>query len=186
MCGVVTYAMMNLVMTSAPLAMRMCGLPVSASNWAIQWHIVAMYGPSFFTGALITRFGHSRVVVAGMLLILAAAVSGLTGFTEEHFFAGLVLLGLGWNFGFVGASAMVLETHWPVERTRVQSFNDFLVFGSTAVGSFSSGQILANHGWEAVNWAVFPPVAVAVLVLIATNLFASRRGAKRAKVEQPG
>ena len=186
LCGIVSYPMMNLVMTSAPLAMRMCGLPVSASNWAIQWHIVAMYGPSFFTGALITRFGHSRVVVAGMLLILGAAVSGLTGFTEGHFFVGLVLLGLGWNFGFVGASAMVLETHWPVERTRVQSFNDFLVFGSTAVGSFSSGQILANHGWEAVNWAVFPPVAVAVLVLIATNLFASRRGAKLAKVEQPG
>jgi len=178
-CGVVTYALMNLVMTSAPLAMRMCGLPVTASNWAIQWHVVAMYAPSFFTGSLIVRFGASRVVVAGLILTIAAAVSGLTGITEGHFFVGLVLLGLGWNFGFVGASAMVLDTHWPVERTRVQSFNDFLVFGSTAVGSFSSGQILAAHGWEAVNWAVFPPVAVAVLVLLATYLFSRAPGAVR-------
>lgn len=168
-CGIVAQSMMNLVMTSAPLAMRMCDLPIVSSNWAIQWHIVAMYGPSFFTGNLISRFGASRVVVVGMAITLLAAVVGLTGITETHFFVTLVLLGLGWNFGFVGASAMVLETHTAQERTRVQSFNDFLVFGITALGSFSSGQLLALHGWQAVCWVVFPPVAVAAAVLLATG-----------------
>ncbi len=168
-CGIVAQSMMNLVMTSAPLAMRMCDLPIVSSNWAIQWHIVAMYGPSFFTGAFIARFGASRVVMAGMAITALAAVVGLSGITETHFFVTLILLGLGWNFGFVGASAMVLETHSPQERTRVQSFNDFLVFGVTALGSFSSGQLLALHGWQSVCWVVFPPMAIAVLVLSATG-----------------
>ena len=168
-CGIVAQSMMNLVMTSAPLAMRMCDLPIVSSNWAIQWHIVAMYGPSFFTGAFIARFGASRVVMAGMAITALAAVVGLSGITETHFFVTLILLGLGWNFGFVGASAMVLDTHSPQERTRVQSFNDFLVFGVTALGSFSSGQLLALHGWQSVCWVVFPPVAIAVLVLSATG-----------------
>ncbi len=168
-CGIVAQSMMNLVMTSAPLAMRMCDLPIVSSNWAIQWHIVAMYGPSFFTGSLIARFGASRVVMAGMVITALAAVVGLSGITEAHFFVTLILLGLGWNFGFVGASAMVLETHTPQERTRVQSFNDFLVFGITALGSFSSGQLLASHGWQSVCWVVFPPVAIAILVLLTTG-----------------
>lgn len=174
MCGVVSYSLMNLVMTSGPLAMRMCGLPVEASNWAIQWHVVAMYGPSFFTGSLIARFGASRVVAAGFALTAAAAITGLSGITETHFLIVLVLLGLGWNFGFVGASAMVLETHRPEERTRVQSFNDFLVFGSTAIGSFTSGQLLAAHGWAMINWVVFPPVVIALAVLLATGQFRSQ------------
>ena len=173
-CGVVSYVLMNLVMTSAPLAMKMCGLPVTASNWAIQWHVVAMYGPSFFTGSLIARFGAARVVLAGMALTMCAAFTGLSGISETHFFAALILLGLGWNFGFVGASAMVLQTHTSSERTRVQSFNDFLVFGATALGSFSSGQILASHGWDAVNWVVFPPVAIACAALAITSLMGRR------------
>ena len=173
-CGVVSYVLMNLVMTSAPLAMKMCGLPVTASNWAIQWHVVAMYGPSFFTGSLIARFGAARVVLAGMALTMCAAFTGLSGISETHFFATLILLGLGWNFGFVGASAMVLQTHTSSERTRVQSFNDFLVFGATALGSFSSGQILASHGWDAVNWVVFPPVAIACAALAITSLMGRR------------
>jgi len=168
-CGVVAYVLMNLVMTSAPLAMKMCGLPVTSSNWAIQWHVVAMYGPSFFTGGLISRFGASKIVAVGLLLTICAALTGLSGSSDMHFFVGLILLGLGWNFGFVGASSMVLECHRPDERTRVQSFNDFLVFGCTAVGSFSSGQILANHGWDAVNWVVFPPVALACVALLITS-----------------
>ena len=174
-CGVVTYTLMNLVMTSAPLAMRMCGLPLSASNWAIQWHIVAMYAPSFFTGSLIARFGARRVVAAGLLLTGAAAVTGLSGLSTVHFSAGLVLLGLGWNFGFVGASAMVLEAHRPEERNKVQSFNDFLVFGTMAVGSFWSGHLLVTLGWAAVNWVVFPPVALALAVLTASGLMLRRR-----------
>lgn len=176
-CGVVSYALMNLVMTSAPLAMRMCGLPVSASNWAIQWHIVAMYGPSFFTGSLIARFGAPRVVAAGLAITVGAAAVGLSGVTAGHFSLALVLLGLGWNFGFVGASAMVLETHRPEERTRVQSFNDFLVFGTMAAGSFSSGGLLAAQGWAAVNLVVFPPVALALAVLAASGLFRRRPAA---------
>ena len=165
LCGVVSYTLMNLVMTSAPLAMRMCGLPLVASNSAIQWHIVAMYGPSFFTGTLIARFGAPRVVAAGLALTAAAALVGLQGITTAHFVVVLVLLGLGWNFGFVGASAMVLDCHRPEERTRVQSFNDFLVFGTMAAGSFSSGQLLTALGWGAVNLVVFPPVVLALAVL---------------------
>ncbi|RIK99871.1 MAG: MFS transporter [Proteobacteria bacterium] len=165
-CGVVSYAMMNLVMTSAPLAMKMCGLSVSDSNFGIQWHVVAMYGPSFFTGSLILRFGAGRVVALGMLLLALAATIGLAGITTLHFWTALIALGLGWNFGFVGATALVLETHRPNERTRVQSFNDFLVFGTMAITSFGSGQLLADFGWNMVNVVVFPPVAIALLALI--------------------
>lgn len=164
-CGVVSYSLMNLVMTTAPLAMRLCGLPLSASNFAIQWHVVAMYVPSFFTGALIARFGADHVVAAGLAITLLAAAIGLTGVTAARFTLGLALLGLGWNFGFVGASAMVLKTHRPEERTRVQSFNDFIVFGTMVAGSFASGQLLATLGWAAVNWVVLPPVAVAFAIL---------------------
>lgn len=166
LCGVVTYTLMNLVMTSAPLAMRLCGLPISMSNNAIQWHVVAMYLPSFLTGTLIARFGAPRIVATGLCLLCAAAIVGLLGIQPANFFVGLVLLGMGWNFGFVGASALVLEAHRPEERTRVQSFNDFLVFGTMAVGSFSSGSLLALLGWAAVNWVVFPPVLLALLVLL--------------------
>lgn len=174
MCGVVSYSLMNLLMTSAPLAMHLCGLPLSTSNLAIQWHIVAMYGPSFFTGALIARFGAQRVVFAGFAITLAAATTGFSGLTAAHFSLALILLGVGWNFGFVGASALVLEAHRPEERTRVQAVNDFLVFGTMAVGSFSSGQLLTAYGWGAVNLVVFPPVALALSVLAATRLLRRR------------
>ncbi len=169
-CGVVSYTLMNLVMTSAPLAMHLCGLAVPQSNLAIQWHVVAMYGPSFFTGAVIARFGARRVVAAGLCCTLLAASCGLTGTTTLHFSATLILLGLGWNLGFVGASALVLETHRPEERNTVQSFNDFLVFGTMAVGSFASGKLLAAYGWATVNWVVFPPVLLALALLAATRV----------------
>ena len=174
LCGIIAYPMMNLVMTSAPLAMKMCGLSVSDSNFGIQWHIVAMYGPSFFTGSLIARFGARRIVATGLLLEALAATIGLSGITAMHFWATLITLGVGWNFGFVGASALVLETHRPQERNKVQAFNDFLVFGMMAVGSFSSGQLLANYGWSAVNIVVFPPVCLGLVVLMFAS-FARRR-----------
>jgi MFS family permease len=164
-CGVVSYSMMNLVMTSAPLAMKICGLSLSDSNFGIQWHIVAMYGPSFFTGSLIARFGAPPIVAIGLLLEATAAAIGLSGVTAIHFWIVLVVLGIGWNFGFIGASALVLETHLPQERNKIQAFNDFLVFGVMALGSFSSGQLLANYGWSAVNLVVFPPVLLALAVL---------------------
>jgi MFS family permease len=173
-CGAVSYSMMNMVMTSAPLAMKMCGLPLSDSNFGIQWHIVAMYGPSFFTGSVIARFGAPRVVALGLALEATAAIIGISGITSLHFWACLIVLGVGWNFGFIGASALVLETHRPQERNKVQAFNDFLVFGLMAIGSFSSGQLLANFGWSTVNAVVFPPVALGLAVLVLAA-FAKRR-----------
>jgi predicted MFS family arabinose efflux permease len=176
-CGIVAYPMMNLVMTSAPLAMKICGLSLSDSNFGIQWHIVAMYGPSFFTGSLIARIGAPKVVAIGLLLEAIAATIGLSGITAPHFWATLIVLGIGWNLGFVGASALVLETHRPQERNKVQAFNDFLVFGTMAVGSFSSGQLLANYGWSAVNLVVYPPVLFGLAVLGFAS-FASQRRVK--------
>ncbi len=174
LCGIIAYPMMNLVMTSAPLAMKICGLTLSDSNFGIQWHIVSMYGPSFITGSLIARFGAPAIVALGLTLEAVAATIGLTGITAMHFWATLMVLGIGWNFGFIGASALVLETHLPQERNKVQAFNDFLVFGMMAIGSFSSGQLLANYGWSAVNMVVYPPVLLGLVVLAATS-FAKRR-----------
>ncbi len=184
LCGIISYPMMNLVMTSAPLAMKMCGLSVSDSNFGIQWHIVAMYGPSFFTGSLIARFGAPVIVALGLSLEAAGATIGLSGLTAMHFWATLIVLGLGWNLSFVGASALVLETHRPQERNKVQAFNDFLVFGMMAVGSFSSGQLLANYGWSAVNTVVFPPVLLGLAVLALAS-FAKRRAASQPVPEFP-
>src|SRR3984885_4379855 len=183
-CGVVSYSMMNLVMTSAPLAMKICGLSVSDSNFGIQWHIVAMYGPSFFTGSLIARFSAPKIVAFGLLLEATAATIGLSGITVMHFWATLIILGIGWNFSFVGASALVLETHRPQERNKVQAFNDFLVFGVMALGSFSSGQLLADYGWSAVNLVVYPPVLLGLTVLALAS-FARHRRRSQALSEFP-
>jgi MFS family permease len=184
LCGIIAYPMMNLVMTSAPLAMKICGLSISDSNFGIQWHIVAMYGPSFFTGFLIARFGAPRIVALGLLLEAGAAAVGLSGITAMHFWATLFILGIGWNFSFVGASALVLETHRPQERNKVQAFNDFLVFGMMAIGSFASGQLLANYGWSAVNLVVFPPVLLGLAVLTLVS-WARRRANPQALSECP-
>ena len=164
-CGVVSYTLMNFIMTAAPLAMRLCGLSQESSNLGLQWHIIAMYAPGFFTGRLITRFGAPRVVAAGLALTAISAAIGLTGVDVAHFWVTLILLGLGWNFGFIGASALVLECHRPEERTRVQSLNDFLVFGTMALGSFSSGGLLTAYGWDTVLWVSFLPLGVAVAAL---------------------
>ena len=165
-CGVISYALMNLVMTAAPLAMKMCGHALKDSNLAIQWHVIAMYGPSFFTGSLIARFGTMRIVALGLVITAAAGIVGLMGITVAHFWIALILLGIGWNFGFIGASAMVTECHRPEERNKVQAFNDFLIFGTMAVGSFASGHVLTLYGWNWVNMIVFPPVAIGLLMLV--------------------
>jgi MFS family permease len=125
-----------------------------------------MYAPSFFTGTLIVRFGVERVVIAGLALIGLSAITGLTGLSVGHFWTGLILLGLGWNLAFVGATTMVTQCHRPEERNKVQAFNDFLVFGSMAIGSFASGKLLATLGWSAVNEVVFPFIALAAVVLL--------------------
>ncbi|QWG13746.1 MFS transporter [Bradyrhizobium sediminis] len=186
LCGIVSYPMMNLVMTSAPLAMQMCGLSVSDSNFGIQWHIVAMYGPSFFTGSLIARFGAPKIVAVGLILEGAASAIGLSGITAMHFWVTLIVLGVGWNLSFVGASALVLETHRPQERNKVQAFNDFLVFGMMAVGSFASGQLLANYGWSAVNMVVFPPVLLGLAVLAFASFVRRRRPRTVPGLPDPG
>ena len=174
-CAVIAYLLMNFLMTAAPLAMRLCGLSQGAADDGLQWHVIAMYGPSFFTGRLITRFGAPRIVAVGFAVTAAAAAVGLAGVDTGHFTLTLILLGLGWNFGFVGASALVLECHRPEERTRVQSFNDFLVFGTTACGSFLSGGVLTAYGWSTVLWLSLAPVAIGIAVLALAR--ASRRAA---------
>lgn len=136
-----------------------------------------MYGPSFFTGRLITRFGAPSVVAAGLALTGAAAVVGLAGVDVAHFWLSLILLGVGWNFGFVGASALVLECHRPEERTRVQSVNDFIVFGMVALGSFSSGGLLTSYGWDTVLWISFVPLSLAASALAYTAVRGARRTA---------
>ena len=164
-CGVVSYLLMNFLMTAAPLAMAMCGLSQASSNLGLQWHVIAMYAPSFFTGKLIARFGAPRVVAAGFALTAASATVGLTGVDVAHFWLTLILLGLGWNFGFVGASALVLECHRPEERARVQSLNDFVVFGTMVIGSFLSGSLLTAYGWSMILELSFAPLVLALVAL---------------------
>lgn len=173
-CGVASYAMMNMVMTSAPLAMVQCDHSVGDATLGLQWHVLGMYAPSFFTGTLIARFGNERVIGAGFLLLLVSAGISMAGITLWHFWIGLVLLGVGWNFGFIGATAMVTQCHTANERTRVQSFNDFLVFGSMAIGSFASGNLLAVYGWFVVNAVVFPVVLIAAALLLWLTLRSRR------------
>jgi MFS family permease len=159
-CGMASYAMMNMLMTSAPLAMVGCGHSVTDATLGIQWHVLAMYAPSFVTGGLIARFGIERITGIGLSLIALAAASAISGITVAHFWSALVLLGVGWNLAFIGATTMVTECHRAEERNKVQAFNDFLIFGSMAVSSFSSGQMLEYLGWQAINEVIFPTIFV--------------------------
>lgn len=167
-CGSVSYMLMNFLMTAAPLAMHHCGHSQASANLGLQWHVIAMYAPSFFTGHLITRFGAIRVATFGLALTGLSAAVGLSGIEVVHFHWSLILLGLGWNFGFLGASALVLECHRPEEKTRVQSLNDFIVFGLMAIGSFASGGLLSAFGWDTVLWVSLAPLALASVALAAT------------------
>jgi MFS family permease len=166
---------MSFMMTAAPMAMVGCGHSVGMAALGIQWHVLGMYGPSFFTGRLIDRYGKENVTAAGLMLIAGAAATGLAGLSVAHFWIALVLLGVGWNFAFIGATVLVIDCYRPEERAKVQAANDFLVFGSVAVASFSSGQLLNLAGWEAINWLVFPPIAL-VLILV---LWQARQSAPR-------
>jgi predicted MFS family arabinose efflux permease len=165
-CGMASYAMMNMVMTSAPLAMVGCGHSVTDATLGIQWHVLAMYAPSFVTGSLIARFGVARIAGIGLGLIALAGVVGITGITVANFWGDLVLLGVGWNFAFIGATTLVTQCHRPEERNKVQAFNDFLIFGSMAISSFASGQMLEYLGWAAINAVIFPTILVAGAMLI--------------------
>jgi len=163
--AMLSWGIMVLVMTAPPVAMLGCGFTVKDSSWVIQWHALAMYVPSFFTGSLIARFGAEKISAAGMLLLIGAAVSGLLGIHFENFAVGLVLLGLGWNFGFLGGTTLLTETYAPEERNKAQGLNDLLVFATTAMASLGAGKLLADLGWNAVNYAVFPMVALALAMI---------------------
>jgi predicted MFS family arabinose efflux permease len=160
-CGVVSYAMMNLVMTSAPLAMVDCNHSVTDATLGLQWHVLGMFVPSFFTGALISRFGIERIMLLGFALMLGAAAIAVAGIGLSNFWGALALLGVGWNFAFVGATTLVTQCHREGERNTVQAFNDFMVFGAVALASFSSGKLLASVGWTMVNEVVFPILLLA-------------------------
>jgi len=177
-CGVASYSMMNLVMTSAPVAMVDCDHSITDATLGLQWHVLGMFAPSFITGSLIARFGIDRVAGCGLAIMAIGALIALSGISLTHFWLALILLGVGWNFAFVGATALVTQCHRPNERNKVQAVNDFLVFGSMALGSFSSGKLLASYGWNMVAEVVLPVVAIAGLLLIAVNLMARTRLAR--------
>ena len=161
-CAVVSYALMSFVMTAAPLAMLACNYGVSDAALAIQWHAMAMFAPSFFTGHLIARFGEARIMTIGLLMLAGCGVIALMGIDIAHFWGALILLGLGWNFGFIGATALLTTCYRPEERNKVQALNDLMVFGSVAAASALSGVALTLYGWESVNIGLFPAVAIAL------------------------
>lgn len=165
-CAMVSYALMNLMMTSTPLAVVGCGFSTGNAADVVSAHVIAMFAPSFFTGHLINRFGTIKIVATGLVLLALAGVVALTGVELYQFFGALILLGLGWNFGFIGATTMLAAAHSPEERGRVQGMNDFLVFGCVTVASLASGVLMSIGqdvvaGWTAVNIAMLPFLALA-------------------------
>ena len=167
LCGVGTFALMVFVMTGAPLAMVGCGFTTDQATLGISWHVMAMFGPSFFTGRLIARFGVERIVALGLFLLIACAVVALSGIALWQFWTALILLGLGWNFGFIGATAIVAEAYRPSERSKVQGFHDLVLFSTTAFASLMAGATYNAGGWDMLNWIVFPVVAICLAALAA-------------------
>jgi MFS family permease len=165
----VGYGVMNLLMTATPLAMQMCQHPFSAAALVLEWHVIGMFAPSFFTGSLIKRFGVLNIIFVGVLLMFGCVFYALTGNDIMHFLLALSALGMGWNFMFVGGTTLLLETYRPEEKTRVQGTNDLLVFVTMATSSFASGALITSRGWEVLNYGALPflfLVACAVLWLM--------------------
>jgi len=170
-CGMVSYALMNLLMTSTPLAVVGCGFTGGDAADIVSAHVIAMFAPSFFTGHLIARFGAMKIIAIGLALLAAAGAVALSGVELYQFFWALILLGVGWNFGFIGATALLTDAHTPEERGRVQGMNDFLVFGCVTLASLASGLMMSfgddvQAGWTAVNLAMVPFLALAGGALI--------------------
>ncbi len=170
-CAMVAYSLMNLVMTSTPLAVVGCGFGVSDASNIVMFHVIAMYGPSFFTGHLIARIGTTRTIGTGLVLLAGAGVMALSGVTLVNFYLALILLGVGWNFGFIGATTMLTAHHAPHERGTVQGLNDTLVFGLVTIGSLSSGGLMGSAptavaGWTAVNVSMVPFLLLAGAALL--------------------
>ncbi|MEL6411562.1 MAG: MFS transporter [Pseudomonadota bacterium] len=166
-CATVTYALMNLVMTSTPLAVVGCGFTAGDAADVVTGHVLAMFAPSFFTGHLIARFGAEKMMGLGLLILACAGSVALQGVDLENFFVALVLVGLGWNFGFIGATAMLAAEHTEAERGRMQGMNDLIVFGGVTMASLASGGLMncsggdAVSGWASVNMAMLPLIALA-------------------------
>lgn len=171
-CATVSYALMNLVMTSTPLAVVGCGFETSNAADVVTGHVLAMFAPSFFTGHLIARFGTERIMGLGLFILACAGAVALQGVELENFFLALILLGLGWNFGFIGATTMLAASHEPHERGRMQGLNDLIVFGGVTMASLSSGGLMncsggtPEAGWASVNLAMIPCLTLAGGALI--------------------
>jgi MFS family permease len=160
LCAIGSYALMSFMMTGAPIAMVGCGFTADEAALGISWHVMAMFAPSFVTGRLIARFGKETIVAAGLLLLVACALVALSGIALWQFWTALILLGIGWNFGFIGATAMVSETYTDAEKGKVSGLHDFLLFGSVAFGSLMSGAVYNTWGWEMLAWVMVPVIAV--------------------------
>ena len=184
-CAMVSYALMNLVMTSTPLAVLGCGFSTDDANDIVSVHVLAMYIPSFFTGYLIVRFGVLKIMTLGLLILGLAGVVALAGVELANFYIALILLGIGWNFGFIGATSLLTTAHAPNERGRVQGMNDMMVFGCVTLASLASGGLMncsggtQVDGWYAVNYAMLPFLLLAggALVWLANQRRVARIGA---------
>jgi MFS family permease len=143
-----------------------CGHEFTAAAFVIQWHSLGMYAPSFVTGHLIARFGLARIMLTGALLLLACCLINLAGLATVNFWAANVVLGVGWNFLFIGATNLLTRSYAAEERAKVQALNDFLVFGTVAMSAFASGALLSGIGWGMVQVAVMPFVAVAAAAVL--------------------
>jgi MFS family permease len=168
---------MNFLMTSTPIAMQVCGHPFSAATTVISAHIVGMFAPSFFTGALIRRFGVLTVMTTGALLNIVTIAIALAGISIPHFTAALVLLGIGWNFLYIGGTTLLTETYRPEERAKAQGTNDQAIFIMMLLSSFSSGVTVTNAGWAQVNLFALPLIAVVLIALVWFALHRRREAA---------
>lgn len=165
-CGMLSYAIMSLVMTATPLAMHHHGFDPNHSADVVRWHVLAMFAPSFFTGSLIARFGHGTIITCGFLLLISAGIIAYLDTSLIHFYSSLILLGVGWNFGFIGSTSLLTSSSSPQHQSRVQGINDFLVFAMVAFASLSAGGLLNILGWQAVQIAVIPMVFIALASLV--------------------
>jgi predicted MFS family arabinose efflux permease len=173
-CGISTYALMTFMMTGAPIAMVVgCGFSQDLATLGIQWHVLAMFAPSFFTGMLVSRYGAERVVAAGLVILMACALVAHAGIALWNFWGALILLGAGWNFGFIGSTAIVASSYRPQEADMVQGFHDIILFTAVAIASFGSGKVLTAYGWDMLSAAVWPVTAFCLLLLV--SLFAAER-----------
>jgi len=181
-CAMVSYSLMNLVMTSTPLAVIGCGFTGNNANDIVSAHVLAMFIPSFFTGHLIVRFGTTKIISAGLIILALAGVTALSGITLGNFFVALILLGIGWNFGFVGATSLLATAHAPHERGKTQGLNDMIMFGCVTMASLASGGLMncsggtPRDGWHAVNYAMLPFLILAGCALVWLTLKGSTNG----------